>query len=462
MEFNENATGNDIQPSSLPAAPEEAAPAAASLPETESHESPEASEAPESMENAELDLPKVKKGEIVTGTIISATPTEITVDLGLKAPGIISGRDLERMDKSSLETMKPGEPITAYVMTPENKEGNVVLSLSRALEEQDWRTAEELRKSGEVYIGRIDGFNKGGLIVRFGRVRGFVPESQASRDRRMRAQGQDPQEKWGSMRNEEITVKVVEVDRTRNRLILSERDAAPQMREQRKSQLLGELQVGDERTGRVKSVADFGAFVDIGGADGLVHLTEITWKHINHPKEALKVGQEVNVKVIGIDTERKRIGLSIKALEEDPWVVIARTYQPDQLVQGTITKLTKFGAFARLVENPEIEGLIHISELASQRVNNPKDVVQEGDVLTLRVVKVDADERRLGLSLKRVTDSSYAERDYRRATNAPDVNSELDYDGSAFKESPGRRDRKRTKKGGKRGKDDYEDDFGSY
>ncbi|HLY27821.1 MAG TPA: S1 RNA-binding domain-containing protein, partial [Aggregatilineales bacterium] len=270
------------------------------------------------------DEPRVKKGEIVEGTIAQTTPTEIMVDIGLKSEGIISGKELERMDRETLERLKVGEKVTAYVLNPEDKNGNVVLSLSRALEERDWRQAEELSQNGGVFNGKIDGFNKGGLIVRLGRVRGFVPESQVSRDRRRRAEGNDPAEKWSPMRGEDIAVKVLEVDRARNRLIFSERDAAPVVREQQKERLMDELQVGDVKMGRVKSLADFGAFVDVGGADGLVHLTELSWKHVTHPREILKVGQEVEVEVISVDRDRKRIGLSIRRREEDPWMALAR------------------------------------------------------------------------------------------------------------------------------------------
>jgi small subunit ribosomal protein S1 len=220
-------------------------------------------------------------------------------------------------------------------------------------------------------------------------------------------------------------------------------------------------------------VADFGAFVDVGGADGLVHLTEMSWQHITHPRELLKVGQEVDVEVISIDPERKRIGLSMKRVAEDPWVAIARNYSVGQLVQGTITKLTKFGAFARLVDAPEIEGLIHISELSDRRVAHPKEVVNEGEVLTLRVVKIDQEERRMGLSIKRVDSPEYLESDYRRAVNRPapaapqpqayDV---ADMESAMLKDDERRRaDRKRKGKGsGKRGgrdfdEEDYSDDY---
>jgi len=391
-----------------------------------------------------------KKGEILEGTILRTSATEIVVDVGLNAEGVIQSRELERMDKETLDSLKEGEKVLVYVISPQDqKTGNIILSLQRAQEERDWRDAERLQGTGEVFQGKIDGYNKGGLIVRFGRVRGFVPESQVSRDRRRRTEGADPQNKWAAMRGEDLSVKVLEVDRGRNRLILSERDAAPQLREAQKSRLLDELSVGDVRVGHVKSVADFGVFVDVGGADGLVHLTELSWKHIVRPADVFKVGQEVKVEVISVDRERKRIGLSIKRQEEDPWTAITRNYTVGQLVQGTITKLTKFGAFARLVEAPEIEGLVHISELADHRVNHPKDVVNEGDVLTLRIVKIDQVERRMGLSLRRVDSPDFIEGDFRRATRPPgEVMPDIaELEAAAFREDDQRR-RERKKGSG--------------
>jgi small subunit ribosomal protein S1 len=212
------------------------------------------------------------------------------------------------------------------------------------------------------------------------------------------------------MVGEPIKVVVIEVDRARHRLILSERSALQETRETIKDRLLDELQEGSIKTGRVTSLADFGAFVNIDGADGLVHLSEISWERIEHPSEVLKVGQEVRVKVIAIDQERKRIGLSIRQLQPDPWVVKVSSLKEGQLVEGTITHLTKFGAFAKLDE--ELEGLIHISELSDQRINHPKEVVKEGDVVTLRVIKVDAERRRIGLSLRKVDSMAYANMDY--------------------------------------------------
>ncbi|MBZ0287453.1 MAG: S1 RNA-binding domain-containing protein, partial [Anaerolineae bacterium] len=312
----------------------------------------------------------------------------------------------------TLDMLKPGEKISVYVVNPHTTEGEILLSLNRALEELDWRRAEEYKESQQVYESHIAGYNKGGLIVRFGRVRGFVPQSQLGADRRRTMSGETPEERWGKMVNETIAVKVMEVDRSRNRLILSERAAARESRENRKESLINRLEVGEVRTGRVVSLVDFGAFIDIGGAEGLVHLTELSWTHVTHPKDLLQVGQEVKVEVISVDPEAKRIGLSMKRQAADPWDTVATTYAIGQLVKGNVTKLTKFGAFIRLVDVPEIEGLVHISELSDQRVNHPREVLNENETVTLRVVKMDIENRRLGLSLKQVNSAEFLDMDW--------------------------------------------------
>ncbi len=352
-----------------------------------------------------------KRGDIVEGTVIQTTPTEILVDLDGKAQGVVSGRELARMDRAALDELRVGHTVLAFVLNPENRSGYVVLSLSRALEERDWRMAAEYKESQTTYATKVSGYNKGGLIVRFGRVRGFIPASQVSKERRQRAVGESPLERWGSMIGEDITVRVMEVDRERNRLILSERVTSKEARDQRKAELLETLQVGDIRKGRVVSLTDFGAFVDLGGADGLIHLTELSWKHVTRPQDILQIGQEVEVEVISLDRERRRIGLSLKGRAADPWETVVSRFRVGQLVKGTITKLTRFGAFARLDDAPEIEGLIHISELADHRVAHPKEVVNEGEVLTLRIVKIDRAQRRMGLSLKQVNAVDYMEID---------------------------------------------------
>lgn len=369
------------------------------------------------------EAPAFRKGQIVDGTVLDTSPTEVLVDLGEGHIGVVASRELERMDRSALEGLAIGAPVTAFVLKARGSDGRPVLSLARAEEEKNWRLAEEHHQNQEVYFGKVAGYNKGGLIVRFGKVRGFVPASQVSRERQRRAVGESPEERWGGMVGDDIAVKVVEIDRARNRLILSERAAQREARDQQKARLLKDLTVGEVRKGRVISVADFGAFVDLGGADGLVHLTEISWKHVTHPREVLEVGQEVEVEVISVDPDRRRIGLSMKRREHDPWDDVVAAYEVGQLVQATVTKLTKFGAFARLVDAPEIEGLIHISELADYRVSHPREVVLVGDVLTLRIVKIDADQRRLGLSLRQVDSPKYMDQDW--MAYAEDIETEM-------------------------------------
>ena len=364
------------------------------------------------VEKSPAELSGIKRGDVIEGTISATSPTSVTVDIGNDLSGIVPAHELERMNRKMLESLKPGEKLTVFVVNPHDHNGNTVLSVNRAVEEMDWQRAEEYRQSQDVYESRVAGYNKGGLIVRFGRLRGFVPQSQMSAERRRVVSGETPEDRWGQMVNEAILVKVMEVDRSRNRLILSERSAARETREKRKESLISQLTAGEVRMGRVVSLEDFGAFVDIGGAEGLVHLTEMSWQHINHPREMLKVGQEVKVEVISVDPDAKRIGLSIKRQAPDPWDLVATTYTIGQLVQANVTKLTKFGAFAQLVDLPEIEGLIHISELSDKRVSHPREVVQEGDKMTLRIVKMDIKDRRLGLSLKRVNSAEYLDLDW--------------------------------------------------
>jgi small subunit ribosomal protein S1 len=255
-----------------------------------------------------------------------------------------------------------------------------------------------------------------------GKVRGFVPSSQivSLKGRRRSAEGEDP---LAELVGNKMQLKVIEIDRSRNRLILSERAAMREWRKQHKEKLLAELQEGDIRKGEVISLCDFGAFVDLGGADGLIHLSELSWRRVSHPSEVLKVGDEVEVYVINVDRERKRIGLSLKRLEPDPWSVIAERYQVGQLVEGTITKLVKFGAFARIFDD-DIEGLVHLSELSEERISHPREVVQEGDVRTLRIIRIDPDQRRIGLSLKRVASSEYVDLDWEAGYEQEDVGEE--------------------------------------
>lgn len=357
----------------------------------------------------------LKRGTIVTGKVLRTSPVQIVIDLGEGREGVVASRELENISSKLLTELQEGSEIDVYIVNPRNNRGETVLSITQAQEEIDWRMAAEYLENKQVYDGRVGGYNKGGLIVRFGLLRGFVPQSQISETRLRGASGDTPEERYGRIVNQNISVKVMEVDRARNRLILSERAAMREVRQRRKESLITELGVGEEREGTVVSLENFGAFVDIGGAEGLIHLTELSWNHITHPRQVLNVGDTVRVRVISVDTDHNRIGLSLRQLQTDPWDEIRAQYAEGSLVKGIITKLTKFGAFARIVGDQAIEGLIHISELSDERVEHPREVVQRGDELTLRVVKVDVKNRRLGLSLKRVHSAEYLDIDMSQA-----------------------------------------------
>ena len=369
--------------------------------------------------NFMIDFPKA--GEIRDGIIASISEGQILVSVGAKSEGVISGKEYEGIPQEILETLEVGKAIPVYVVTPEDQNGNLVLSFIRAVEEQSWLDAEDLLKSGESFESEIVGYNKGGLIVPLSTIRGFIPASQLSLSRKLEISGSTPEEKYKSMVGEKIECRVIEVDRERHRLILSERAASGETRDMIRDKVLDNLQEGDVRTGRVTSLADFGAFVNIGGADGLVHISEITYDHIDNPKEVLKVGDEVKVKVISIDRDRKRIGLSMRQLQEDPWTSQVSHLKVGQLVEGEITRLTNFGAFARLDVPGELEGLIHISEISEKRVEHPKEVLKVGDHVALRILRIEEDEHRIGLSLRRMDSAQYVDQDWKALAKDLDV-----------------------------------------
>jgi small subunit ribosomal protein S1 len=360
-------------------------------------------------ESLNVDLPQT--GEIRKGTIATLSPSQILVSIGAKSEGVISGRELEQLTEEERAELHVGQEINVYVVNPEDPNGNVVLSFRRAQEQISWENVEKMIAEETVIESKIIGFNKGGLIVPVGGLRGFVPASQVSAMRRSMSSGDTPEQRWQKMVGEPISVRIIEVDRERRRLILSERAATTESRASIKERVISELEEGKTYTGRVTSLADFGAFVNINGADGLVHLSELSWDRIQHPREMLEVGQEVKVKVINIDREKRRIGLSMRALQDDPWKDRVAKYSVGQLVEGAITRLTKFGAFARL--EGDIEGLIHISEISDQRIEHPKEVIKEGDVKTLRVIRIDPEQHRIGLSLRKVDSAAFADKDFK-------------------------------------------------
>jgi len=346
--------------------------------------------------NEEYDYKRPKRGDIRYAEVMSIGDDEIIVDIGGKTEGIVPKGDLQRMGPEALAEIEVGDKVPVYVLRPESADGDVIVSLNMARTMEDWRRAEKLFEDGDIFEGTVSGHNKGGLLVYFGRIRGFVPSSQLTGLGR-RTGHESRMEMLSKMEGQEMTLKVIEVDRQRRRLILSQRAAAREWREKRKADLLNELQEGDILTGAVRNLCDFGAFVDLGGADGLIHISELSWRRVKHAREVLNVGDEVEVYVLRVDRERKRIGLSLKRLQPDPWHVAEEAYEVGQIVKGMVTNIVDFGAFARIEDG--IEGLIHVSELSDGDFA-PQDLVREGEELYVKILSIDADRQRMGLSLK--------------------------------------------------------------
>jgi len=302
------------------------------------------------------------------------------------------------------EVPSVGETVLAYVLSGEDQEGRVVLSLTRARAERGWRNLQRRFEEGQTVEGDVVEHNKGGLVVNVEGVRGFVPLSQIA-DLRRGGPDESVEARLEAMKGRTLLLKVIEMNRRRNRLILSERAALQERRAREKDRLLTELQPGDTRSGTVSSICDFGAFVDLGGADGLVHLSELSWGQVSHPSQVVKVGDQVDVYVVGVDRDNKKIALSLKRLQGEPWSRVNDKYAVGQVVNGRITKLAAFGAFAEI--EPGVEGLIHISELSEDRITHPKQVVREGDELPLKIIRIEPARHRLGLSLRQVDEEPY-------------------------------------------------------
>jgi small subunit ribosomal protein S1 len=342
----------------------------------------------------------IKRGDVVEGVIVRIDQDEILVDIGLKSEGVLSTKELPASGYGSFNELHLNEKVLVYVIQPESSEGHAVLSLKRANTERQWRIAEDQFKNNELLKAKVIDYNKGGLIVDIAGIRGFVPISQILNLKREEvAAGGENQEtaaKLQAMKDKELQLKIIEINRARNRLILSERLAVQEWRQRRREELLDELKPNEVRKGVVSNLANFGAFIDLGGADGLVHISQLAWSRVNHPSEVLHVGQEVEVQVLSVDKEKKKIALSIKRAEVDPWTTVGQRYAVGQVVTGVVTKIAPFGAFARIEDG--IEGLIHLSEVGSGV--DPKTVLQEGAQLQLRILRIDAERRRLGLSLR--------------------------------------------------------------
>ena len=333
-------------------------------------------------------------GDIVDGTIVKVDRDEVLLDIGYKTEGVIPSRELSiKHDVDPHEVVSVGDHVEALVLQKEDKEGRLILSKKRAQYERAWGTIEKIKDEDGIVTGTVIEVVKGGLIIDIG-LRGFLPASLVEM-RRVR----DLQPYVGK----ELEAKIIELDKNRNNVVLSRRAWLEQTQSEVRQTFLTTLLKGQVRSGVVSSIVNFGAFVDLGGVDGLVHVSELSWKHIDHPSEVVEVGQEVTVEVLDVDMDRERVSLSLKATQEDPWQQFARTHQIGQVVPGKVTKLVPFGAFVRVDEG--IEGLVHISELAERHVEIPEQVVQVNDEIFVKVIDIDLERRRISLSLKQANES---------------------------------------------------------
>jgi small subunit ribosomal protein S1 len=344
--------------------------------------------------NESADFKTLRKGEVIEGTIMGIQRDGVLVDLGAKSEGLIPANEMHSYGAEPLTKVSVGEKILVYVMQPEADQGHVLLSVDRARGERGWRVLQQRFEEGEAFEGEVTGYNKGGLLVNVEGVHAFVPLSQVVGVR----PSEDGDGGLSQAVGKKLRLKVIEINRRRNRVILSERAALQEWRSQQKDRLLSELKEGEVRKGRVSSVRSFGVFIDLGGADGLAHLSEVSWDRNKSPEEMYKVGDEVDVYVMKVDPDTKKIALSLRRAQPEQWDLIVDKYQVGRVVPGMVTKLVTFGAFAR-IEGP-VEGLIHVSELVDRRIAHPKEVVREGDLLPLKIVRIERDRHRLGLSLR--------------------------------------------------------------
>src|SRR6266536_622371 len=339
----------------------------------------------------ESTFPTINEGEVVHGQVVRVDKDEVLVDIGYKSEGVIPVAELSiRRSVNPADEVSLGDEVDALVLTKEDTEGRLILSKKRARFEMAWKAIEQAAESGEPVLGRVIEVVKGGLILDLG-VRGFLPASLV--DIR-RVQNLD------EFMGQTLEAKVIELNRSRNNVVLSRRAVLEEERKEVREQILGRLEPGQVVEGKISNIVDFGAFVDLEGIDGLIHISELSWSHVNHPSEVVAIGDTVRVKVLDIDRDRQRISLGLKQTQEDPWERVVNTYNVGDVIEGKVTKVVSFGAFVEIMEG--VEGLVHISELAQHHVENPREVVDPGDEVKVKILEIDDERRRLSLSLKRV------------------------------------------------------------
>ena len=375
-----------------------------------------------------------KEGDVVNGKVVRIDKDEVLVDIGYKSEGVIPSNELSiRKSVDPAEEVELGEEVDALVLTKEDEEGRLILSKKRARFEKAWRRIEAAAESGEPVEGTVIEVVKGGLILDLG-VRGFLPASLVD-IRRVH--------NLDEFMGQKLECKVIELNRSRNNVVLSRRAVLEEERKEVREQILGRLQPGQVVEGKISNIVDFGAFVDLDGIDGLIHISELSWSHVNHPSEVVSIGDTVRIKVLDIDRDRQRISLGLKQTQEDPWQRVISTHRPGDVLEGKVTKVVAFGAFVEIL--PGVEGLVHISELADHHVENPSEVVEPGATLNVKILEIDEERRRLSLSIKRVEGQNMPMQRPRRAGRAgpagggraaPAETPDLDLSEEVFAEPP--------------------------
>jgi small subunit ribosomal protein S1 len=350
--------------------------------------------------NYDATLISFKEGDVVSGKVVRIDKDEVLVDIGYKSEGVIPSNELSiRKSVDPSDEVGLGEEVDALVLTKEDQEGRLILSKKRARFEKAWRRIEAAAESGEPVEGTVIEVVKGGLILDLG-VRGFLPASLVD-IRRVH--------NLDEFMGQKLECKVIELNRNRNNVVLSRRAVLEEERKEVREQILGRLQPGQVVEGKISNIVDFGAFVDLDGIDGLIHISELSWSHVNHPSEVVSIGDTVRIKVLDIDRDRQRISLGLKQTQEDPWQRVVSAHRPGDVLEGKVTKVVAFGAFVEIL--PGVEGLVHISELADHHVDNPSEVVEPGTVLNVKILEIDEERRRLSLSIKRVEGQNMPLRD---------------------------------------------------
>ncbi|MGD8966178.1 MAG: S1 RNA-binding domain-containing protein [Anaerolineae bacterium] len=353
----------------------------------------------EYLTEGEYDYQLPKRGDIHTGVVVEIGDRGAIVDAGFKRDGIVPAGDLDRLDEETRKSIQPGDEVAVAVRKPQDQEGRLILSIYQALVQEDWQEAEKMLEDGNIYEGEISGYNRGGLLVPFGRIRGFIPASHTVGMPRG-LKGEERRDRLADMVGEKVGLKVIEVDRHRRRLILSQRQARRAWQKIQRKRVMEELSEGKTVSGTVTGITDFGAFVDLGGADGLIHISELSWRQVDDPREVVEVGDEVEVYVLNLDWDRTRIALSLKRLKPNPWSQVADHYEVGELAEGRVSRVLDFGAFVQL--DIGVEGLLHISEMTGASQLSPTDILQNGQRVLVKIIGIDTHKQRITLSARQV------------------------------------------------------------